>query len=138
MCAKAQQLRLVTRRSSVACVFALLCRFACGLSQASIPLWAGWLRFLSIFYYAFSVLVSSEMDGLRMRFELTGFVNVNDLSGRDFTANFNLVPERISRDCISLAALVVLFVALGATTLVAEAGGLRRTRGVPGASRKGR
>lgn len=69
-----------------------------------------------------------------MVFELTGFVKVNDLSGRDFLANFKLVPERIGNDCVSLAALVVLFVALGASTLVAEAGGLRRTSGVRGAA----
>lgn len=63
-------------------------------AQASIPQWASWLRFLSLFYYAWSALVASEMDGLRLVFELTGFVKVNDLSGSDFMANFNLVPER--------------------------------------------
>merc|ERR1739848_750013 len=35
----------------------------------TIPVWLGWLRFLSIFYYAYEILIVNEIDGLNVNFD---------------------------------------------------------------------
>merc|ERR1712224_925579 len=60
----------------------------------TIPVWLGWLRFLSIFYYAYEILIVNEIDGLNVNFDL--FLDV-----------FNFDADNLPRDIAALFAMYV-------------------------------
>ena len=72
----------------------------------TVPVWLGWIRFLSIFYYAFEILFVNELQGLS--------VNVDDVANVDLSVKSNVLldvfhfdPANLPRDMAALFALYV-------------------------------
>ena len=72
----------------------------------TVPVWLGWIRFLSIFYYAFEILFVNELQGLN--------VNVDDVANVDLSVKSNVLldvfhfdPANLPRDMAALFALYV-------------------------------
>lgn len=104
-------------------------------NTAAMPRWISWLRYLSLFYYSFEVLVSNELDGIELDFRVEGFVNVRNIDGRTFLASLNQDPERIPMD---IGCLFMLFLVLSAASgAVLVAGSARPVAARPSRLRLG-
>ena len=90
-------------------------------NTAAMPVALGWLRWLSVVFYAFEAMLSNELHGLSLNFDVSGFVTVRDISGDSFLSTLNLDPLRIVPDIISLLALTLLFTSAGALMLTLRA-----------------
>jgi ATP-binding cassette subfamily G (WHITE) protein 2 len=96
-----------------------MCIFGGFLSNtAAMPLAVSWLRFLSLFFYAFETLLSNELDGIALDFTVSGFVSVRDIDGSSFLTTLNQNPKRIGADVACLACLTVALNAVAALLLV--------------------
>jgi len=71
----------------------------------TIPVWLGWLRFLSIFYYAYEILIVNEIDGLNVNFDAAS-LDV-DVKGDLFLDVFNFDADNLPRDIAALFAMYV-------------------------------
>ena len=69
----------------------------------TIPVWLGWLRFLSIFYYAYEILIVNEIDGLNVNFDAAS-LDV-DVKGDLFLDVFDFKAENLPRDIAALFAM---------------------------------
>jgi hypothetical protein len=90
-------------------------------NTAAMPVALGWLRWLSVVFYAFESMLCNELHGLSLNFDVSGFVTVRDISGDSFLSTLNLDPLRIVPDILSLLALTLLFTSAGALMLTLRA-----------------
>ena len=90
-------------------------------NTAAMPVALGWLRWLSVVFYSFESILSNELHGLSLNFDVSGFVTLRDVSGDAFLTTLNLDPLRIVPDIISLLALTLLFTSSGALMLTLRA-----------------
>jgi ABC-type multidrug transport system ATPase subunit len=71
----------------------------------TIPVWLGWLRFLSIFYYAYEILIVNEIEGLNVNFDAAS-LDV-DVKGDLFLDVFDFNADNLPRDIGALFAMYV-------------------------------
>ena len=71
----------------------------------TIPVWLGWLRFLSIFYYAYEILIVNEIEGLNVNFDAAS-LDV-DVKGDLFLDVFDFNADNLPRDIAALFAMYV-------------------------------
>jgi len=90
-------------------------------NTSSMPQPVAWLRFLSLFFYAFESMLANELDGLHLDFTVSGFVSVKGVDGSSFLTTLELNPQRIGMDLICLLCLSSLFVAAAALLLMLRA-----------------
>ena len=65
----------------------------------------GWLRFLSIFYYAYEILIVNEIEGLNVNFDAAS-LDV-DVKGDLFLDVFDFNADNLPRDIAALFAMYV-------------------------------
>jgi ATP-binding cassette, subfamily G (WHITE), member 2 len=66
--------------------------------------WYSWLRFLSIFYYSFELLVTNELSGLLLTFDAPGFPSV-PVWGQVFVETIGMDVANQTRDILCLCGL---------------------------------
>ena len=84
-------------------------------NTSTLPLWLGWLRFLSIFYYAYEVLMVNEIRGLDVDFDAANLEGVN-VKGDVFLDVFEFSHKNALRD---IGALFGVYAGLLALALAA-------------------
>ncbi|CAB9509231.1 Putative white-brown complex homolog protein 30 [Seminavis robusta] len=70
--------------------------------------WFAWLRYLSIFYYAFEILMTNELDGLLLSFDAPGYPSI-PVQGEVFLATIGMKVENQTRDLIYMCSLAFGF-----------------------------
>lgn len=77
----------------------------------SMEAWFSWLKYLSIFYYSFEILMTNELTGLVLAFDPTGaeLQEELDVNGSVFLQTIGMDPDNQLRDLICLCSLAVGF-----------------------------
>ncbi|CAB9513645.1 Putative white-brown complex homolog protein 30 [Seminavis robusta] len=73
--------------------------------------WYSWLKYLSIFYYAFEVLMANELMGLVLSFDAPGYPAL-PVEGEVFLQTIGMNPDNQLRNLICLCALALGFAVL--------------------------
>lgn len=68
--------------------------------------WYSWLRFVSIFYYSFELLMTNELTGLLLSFNAPGYPTI-PIYGEVFLESVGMKADRQSKDLIFLCCLTV-------------------------------
>ena len=68
----------------------------------------GWLRYLSIFSYAFEVLMTNELKGLIINFDAPGYPKV-PIYGDEFLKTLGMDYENRGYDLLALLVIIVAF-----------------------------
>ena len=98
---------------------------------ATLPGWLGWLRFLSIFYYAYEVLMVNEIRGLDVDFDAANLEGIT-IKGDLFLDVFKFSHKNALRDIGALFGLYIGTCALAYLLLWAlRAPRKPRTMGAP-------
>ncbi|CAB9505804.1 Putative white-brown complex homolog protein 30 [Seminavis robusta] len=74
----------------------------------SMAAWYSWLRFLSIYYYAFELLVTNELTGLLFSFDAPGFPRL-PVRGEVFVETIAMDVDNQTRNLICLCGLAAWF-----------------------------
>ena len=82
----------------------------------TLPLWLGWLRFLSIFYYAYEVLMVNEIRGLDVDFDAANLEGIN-VKGDVFLDVFEFSHKNALRDIYALFGVYAGLLALALSAL---------------------
>jgi len=90
-------------------------------NTAALPPAVAWLRYLSLFNYGFESLLATELDGMSLDVNLSGFASVKGVDGASFLATLDQRPARVPLDLAALAALTLALHAAAAAALTARA-----------------
>lgn len=103
-------------------IILLVCLLNSGffVNAENMPDWISWLRYLSVFYYGYSVLITNEVSGLLFQFVVEGYTAVENVRGVTFLNILGINPTQTTNyiiilDCMyaifCLASLIVVLVA---------------------------
>lgn len=70
--------------------------------------WYAWLRYLSIFYYSFEILMTNELTGLLLSFDAPGYPTI-PIYGEVFLKTIGMDEGRQTADLICLCSLTIGF-----------------------------
>lgn len=79
--------------------------------------WYSWLKYISIYYYAFEILITNELTGLLLIFDAPGFPTV-PVYGEVFVETLGMDVDNQTRDILCLCALGAGFSLLAYCCLV--------------------
>jgi ABC-type multidrug transport system ATPase subunit len=74
--------------------------------------WCAWLHWLSIVFYAYAALVTNEVSGLLLKFEIAGYTAVDNLRGSAFLSIIGIDPSALTAYAAALVGFYFLFLAL--------------------------
>eukprot|EP00894_Picocystis_sp_ML_P001256 jgi/Pico_ML_1/51773/g333.t1 len=77
-----------------------------------------WLKYVSLFHYAYEALLSNEMEGLSVTFNVPDFPPVPNVRGEVYLGTLNMSHERIGTNLVALGGFCVGFYLLGYLLLV--------------------
>ena len=121
---KSRSVRLSSRHSRHSAVFGGF------LSNVdAMPKAVSWLRYLSIYFYGFESMIvripsrprpcallisqrqANELDGLKLSFNVPGFIQINGINGASFLASLSLNPGHVKHDLACMAAWSGFYIA---------------------------
>ncbi|KAI8112521.1 hypothetical protein M9434_003844 [Picochlorum sp. BPE23] len=76
------------------------------------PAWVSWLRYVSVFFYSYSVLITNEVLSLLFNFVVEGYTAVENVRGVTFLQILGIDPFSSTHFIIILDCMYVLFVLL--------------------------
>ena len=76
------------------------------------PAWISWLRYISVFFYSYSVLITNEVLSLLFNFVVEGYTAVENVRGVTFLQILGIDPFSSTHFVIILDCMYVLFVLL--------------------------
>ena len=82
--------------------------------------WYSWLRYVSIFYYSFEILMTNELDGLLMSFNAPGYPAI-PIYGEVFLKTIGMDVDSQNRDLAYLCILAAGFMVLAYLLLLLRA-----------------
>jgi ABC-type multidrug transport system ATPase subunit len=74
--------------------------------------WCAWLHWLSIVFYAYAALVTNEVSGLLLKFEIAGYTAVDNLRGSAFLSIIGIDPSALTAYAAALVGFYFFFLAL--------------------------
>ena len=66
------------------------------VNATSMPSWISWLRYLSIFYYGYTALITNEMVPLLLDFVVEGYAAVRNVRGTTFLSIIGVDPRNLT------------------------------------------
>lgn len=72
------------------------------VNVASIPGWIRWLHYLSVFFYAYSTLMTNEVATLSLDFAVQGYAAVKNVRGTAFLDIIGIDVDDLTRNIIIL------------------------------------
>lgn len=82
------------------------------VNVGAIPAWIGWLRYISPFFYGYSVLVINELSTLLFDFTVAGYTAVQNVRGTTFLNIIGINPKDLTNNIIILDCMWVAFLLL--------------------------
>ncbi|KDD71489.1 hypothetical protein H632_c4927p0, partial [Helicosporidium sp. ATCC 50920] len=99
-------------------LFVLFCVVFTGflVQISSIPAWLSWMHYLSLFFYAFEAMITSQINGKEFTFNAAGQASVENIKGEVYLRTLGFDPTATQTDVVVLVAmyfgLVLLCVAV--------------------------
>ena len=78
----------------------------------NMPDWISWLRYLSVFFYSYSVLISNEVFSLLFNFVVSGYTAVENVRGVTFLQILGIDPYSSTNFIIILDCMYAIFAIL--------------------------
>ena len=78
----------------------------------NMPDWISWLRYLSVFFYSYSVLISNEVFSLLFNFVVSGYTAVENVRGVTFLQILGIDPYSTTNFIIILDCMYAIFAIL--------------------------
>ena len=115
--------RTAGQASFVMNIILLVCLLNSGffVNVENMPDWISWLRYLSVFFYGYSVLITNEVSSLLFQFVVEGYTAVENVRGVTFLNILGINPTQTTNYIIILDCMYAMFcLASLAIVLVAD------------------
>ena len=120
--------RTAGQASFIMNIILLVCLLNSGffVNAENMPDWISWLRYMSVLFYGYSVLITNEVSDLLFQFVVEGYTAVENVRGSTFLNILGINPTQTTNYIIILDCMYAIFcLASLAIGVVAERRGLR-------------
>jgi ABC-type multidrug transport system ATPase subunit len=92
-------------------IILLVCLLNSGffVNAENMPDWVSWLRYISFFFYGYSVLITNEVAGLLFNFVVEGYTAVENVRGATFLSILGVNPNEMTNYIIILDCMYAIF-----------------------------
>ena len=92
-------------------IILLVCLLNSGffVNAENMPDWISWLRYLSVFFYGYSVLITNEVANLLFQFVVEGYTAVENVRGVTFLNILGINPSQSTNYIIILDCMYAIF-----------------------------
>ncbi len=103
--------RTAGQASFIMNIILLVCLLNSGffVNAENMPDWISWLRYLSVFFYGYSVLITNEVSGLLFQFVVEGYTAVENVRGVTFLNILGINPTQTTSYIIILDCMYAIF-----------------------------
>merc|ERR1719162_2361277 len=78
------------------------------VNMPTLPAVIGWLEYISIFSYAFEILITNELYGLTLSFDAPGYPTI-PVYGTVFLESLDMYVENQMKDLLALCIISIVF-----------------------------